>query len=328
MKNKQLTIVIAAYNIAGALSRAVDSLGVCLNNDAVEILIINDGSTDGTQQIADQLSAKYTNLTNYHKSNGGLSSARNFGNQLATAAYITFMDGDDYLLPDAASSLMAALTRFKPDMLCFGYAKVAEGGTQLSTHVLHRAGHAIDALTNDELVDAILTRDDEPVAGYLPTKIIRHALISNLAFRDMQYEDMPFVFELMARHQLDTIYINQVLYAYVQRPESITHAYTVQSVTDKLTGLELVQQSLTKMTTDGKRLSANWRRSLISVLWLASVNRRSLRSGRVARQILTEYKRFELLDKGRTFPTRYLKMKTLFYYWNSRWIARKETDNG
>ena len=95
----KISVIIPVYNVEKYISRCLDSI---LNQSYknVEIIIINDGSTDKSGLICDEYSKRYDNIRVFHKENGGVSSARNLGITVAKGEYITFADPDDFLNKD------------------------------------------------------------------------------------------------------------------------------------------------------------------------------------------------------------------------------------
>lgn len=103
-----LSIIIPIYNVADSLRRCVDSVLAQRISDC-ELLLVDDGSTDESGRIADEYAAKYANIRCFHKPNGGLSDARNFGLQHAVGRYVTFVDSDDEVAIDTYASLLQML---------------------------------------------------------------------------------------------------------------------------------------------------------------------------------------------------------------------------
>ena len=104
----KFSIVTAVYNVAPYLSEAIDSI---LSQDigfleSVELILVDDGSTDASGAICDEYQHKYPeNIVVIHKPNGGVASARNAGIAVARGRYVNFMDSDDKLTPDTLSSV-------------------------------------------------------------------------------------------------------------------------------------------------------------------------------------------------------------------------------
>lgn len=102
---KKLSIVVPVYNVENYLRKCIDSL-VAITNIEYEIFLIDDGSTDKSGQICDEFAQQYADkITVIHKENGGVSSARNKGIELATGEWIYFCDADDWIESDLFSDL-------------------------------------------------------------------------------------------------------------------------------------------------------------------------------------------------------------------------------
>ena len=91
-----ISVIIPVYNVEDYLHYAIESLEKQTYKN-FEIILVNDGSTDDSGKLCDEYSEKYSNVRVFHKENGGLSDARNFGVQQAKGEFITFLDPDDYL---------------------------------------------------------------------------------------------------------------------------------------------------------------------------------------------------------------------------------------
>lgn len=323
MKNKLLSVIIPAYNISGFLKNAIISLDGMLDNIKVEILIINDGSTDNTLQIANELAQKFENVSVYDKENGGLSDTRNYGSKLAIGKYIYFFDGDDYL-NEESRLILPTLELKSPDILCFGYAKVDENHNVITKHLLNYNDEVEqELLTFKKVIQIIVGRDDEPIAGYLPTKIIKRSLIKDQKFLKMNYEDLPFIFKLAEKEQFNVLYLNQIIYNYVQRNQSITHSVSEQNLLDKLYSLELVKNSLNRITNSSEIINLNKRRSLIAILWVSSLNRQiqSTQVAKVAYKQLKELTNWAILERHSKL---YLRLKVIYYLFKNSSLRRKE----
>ena len=125
-----ITVIIPVYNIMEYLPRCVHSVtGQTYQN--LEILLVDDGSTDGTADLCDQLAAKDSRIRTYHKKNGGSSSARNMGLRLMKGDYVGFVDSDDYIEPDAYEKLMQGILRTGAAIAQMGRDEIDEQGNLL-----------------------------------------------------------------------------------------------------------------------------------------------------------------------------------------------------
>lgn len=101
----ELSIIIPVYNTEKTLEKCVESV-ISQSYVNWEIILVDDGSTDGCPRICDKLAEDYIRIKVIHKNNGGLSSARNAGLDIAKGEYITFLDSDDEYAPDMLFTLM------------------------------------------------------------------------------------------------------------------------------------------------------------------------------------------------------------------------------
>lgn len=318
-----LTIVVPAFNIAQYIERSVISLGSALNNERVEILLINDGSTDDTLKNCLKLEQVYDNIEVISKTNGGLSDTRNVGNLRASGEYIYFFDGDDFFSDGTFNSLMESLDNLRPDLLCFGYSKVDDHDSVLSKHLLMQddEGKTFE-LSFKKLVETIVGREDEPVAGYAWNKIFKHELIEEQKFHSINYEDMPFLFKVFEKKRISAVYLNQNIYNYVQRQSSITHSINEKNLADKLKSLDMVEHSLENLGVEEQIRKSNDQRSLIAILWVSSLNRR-LKSASIGRSAENQLKRLFWSVLRNSKINIYFKCKMLFYMMYNKMLILK-----
>jgi len=131
MKNLPLiTVIIPVYNIMEYLPRCVHSVTAQTYGN-LEILLIDDGSTDGTGELCDSLASEDVRIRTYHKQNGGSSSARNLGLKLAEGAYVGFVDSDDYVEPDMYEKLYQGMEATGAYIAQVGREEIDEQGKRL-----------------------------------------------------------------------------------------------------------------------------------------------------------------------------------------------------
>lgn len=139
--NVKLSIIVPIYNVAPYLRKCVDSL-LAQDISDYEIILVDDGSTDSSGAIADEISdafrlsplASRLQLRVIHQPNAGLSEARNTGTRAAKGEYIMFVDSDDYLQPNVLRTLMEQIERDNLDVLRFRYQNVKESGEAFVPH--------------------------------------------------------------------------------------------------------------------------------------------------------------------------------------------------
>lgn len=130
MGTKKISVIVPVYNSIDCLEKCVRSL--CAQTYAdLEIFLIDDGSTDGTAELVEELAKTDSRIRTHHKENGGASSARNAGIALATGEYLAFADSDDYLEPYVYEELLRALTEGNYPAAQISRDEVDEDGKRL-----------------------------------------------------------------------------------------------------------------------------------------------------------------------------------------------------
>ena len=114
------SVIIPVYNSEKTISKCLDSLLYQIPDD-VELLVINDGSTDKSGEICSLYEAKYPAVHYYVKENGGVSTARNIGLDNAVGEYILFVDSDDFVEPQYWQAINSFINQYQPDMVQWGF---------------------------------------------------------------------------------------------------------------------------------------------------------------------------------------------------------------
>ena len=102
---KKISVIFPVYNVENDIKEALNSLLNQTIVDDIEVIMVDDGSTDHSKYIVEEYAENYENFYAFHKENGGLSSARNYGMKQANGEYISFFDSDDLLAFDAYEKL-------------------------------------------------------------------------------------------------------------------------------------------------------------------------------------------------------------------------------
>ena len=132
-ENPLITVIIPIYNIMDCLERCVSS--VCAQTYRnLEILLVDDGSTDGTGALCDRLAERDGRIRVFHKENGGSSSARNLGLQKARGEYLGFVDSDDFIEPDMYERLMEHVKAGGYSIVQASRDEIDENGRELLLH--------------------------------------------------------------------------------------------------------------------------------------------------------------------------------------------------
>lgn len=114
------SVIIPAYNIRDYIGRCLDSVLAQTMTD-FEVIVIDDGSTDGTAEVLDAYAKENRQILVVHKENGGVSKARNMGIMLSQGKYLFFFDGDDFMEPETLEELVQEAVRQNADTVIYGY---------------------------------------------------------------------------------------------------------------------------------------------------------------------------------------------------------------
>ncbi|MDR0485368.1 MAG: glycosyltransferase, partial [Elusimicrobiota bacterium] len=118
----EISVIIPVYNVEAYLRRCLDSV-VNQTFKNLEIICVDDGTKDNSVSILEEYAARDGRIRIFHKENGGLSSARNYGLKYATAPYIAFLDSDDWLELDALEISYRTMRESGADLIVF-YAQI------------------------------------------------------------------------------------------------------------------------------------------------------------------------------------------------------------
>lgn len=125
----KLSVIVPVYNVESCIRRCLDSI-LAQTYQNLQIILVDDGSTDGSGEICDAYAAKDGRIQVIHKENGGIASARKAGVLHAVGEYTTNVDSDDWIEENAYEAMVSRLEEYHPDMLVFGYKKEHTGFTE------------------------------------------------------------------------------------------------------------------------------------------------------------------------------------------------------
>ena len=215
----RISVIIPVYNAASSLDRCLCSV-LDQTCTSFEVILVDDGSTDGSSAICDRYAEEDSRIVVIHKENGGVSSARNAGIEAATGDYIMFLDADDVLSPDA----LELLSGKDADMAMGGFRKVVAGKT---TYVrvpkydkVYKGAGQIGSFLDDNI-----GKNDCFMLNSSCFKLYRRAVIIEHGLRfdeGLRYgEDKMFVFNFLC-HVTSVATVNTIVYDYVMVEDSLS----------------------------------------------------------------------------------------------------------
>ncbi len=230
----KISVIIPAYNIKDCLSHSIDSVLRQRTDSEIEVVIVDDGSTDGTAQECDN----YSNIPNVkivHKQNGGLSSARNAGIEASSGDWLMFLDGDDYLATGALAHLSQLIEQLeKPvDFIQFRYCEVYD-----YQHISIKCPVSYEIIADKyEIFRRKIALGG--IGASTCTKLINRQLLADLRFKEgILHEDEQFTARLIDNIKVGVLYTDAELYHYVMRQGSIIKSRFTKKKLDIISVLE------------------------------------------------------------------------------------------
>lgn len=232
---KRLSIIVPLYNSEKYLPKCLDSLlHQDIPHDKYEIILVNDGSPDGSKQLAEQYAAQFSNIIVLSQPNKGTSGARNTGIRQATGQYLYFVDPDDYVLENSLSVLLDRMDRDRLDVLRFGYREVDEQYQPTKS-----CKHPEQPDYSPEIMDGCTFMAKRlGVACYVWTYIFKTSLIkdNDIFFLEGDYfDDTPWLPRIFQKAQrVDSI--EYYRHFYLIRGNSLVQANNPRSIQKKIDG--------------------------------------------------------------------------------------------
>ena len=216
----EISIIVPIYNSAGYVQNCLDSIIHQTYTDW-QLILVDDGSTDGAAEICDEYAAKDKRISVIHQENKGVSAARNIGIDKAVGRYIMFLDGDDMLNISTLEKLMAIRESTDSDIVTFQLKKVY--GSSIDDAYEKLENIDFEVKTQQETI--LRKLDDDfisAVASLYDSSIIKK---NNVKFDETLYycEDALFYFSCVL-HAQKIAFTDAALYLYVQNEQSAVHS--------------------------------------------------------------------------------------------------------
>ncbi|MDO5139724.1 MAG: glycosyltransferase family 2 protein, partial [Oscillospiraceae bacterium] len=217
----RISVIVPVYKVEKYLCQCLDGI---LNQtyQNLEVILVDDGSPDRCPQICDEYAAKDSRVIVIHKTNGGLSDARNYGVEAATGEYGIFIDSDDYWYDQGALDyLVTRIEKSKPDILSFPYLYDDEGSGRKSVKLGNNCNMPLLLSSKEEQLEFLILRGLYIASAC--NKMIKIQLLKNNPFeRGKVAEDILWCAKLLCEAE-SFDYVNYCFYCYRQIIDSISH---------------------------------------------------------------------------------------------------------
>ena len=222
------SVIIPVYNVKEYLSDCIDSVLAQSISD-YEVILVNDGSTDGSGELCDQYAEKYPQIHTVHQQNQGVSVARNTGLEKATGEYVLFLDSDDWWEPNLLE-LLNPVTEKAPDLVEFGYKTINADGQMVCTYPNLLA----EGARGSEHLQHLFQNNTMPIGSSCASAYRRQFMLDcKLRFPvGVRYgEDLKFRIGIL-EHATCVYSLRNVPYCYRMRQTSVTHNLSIQNFSD------------------------------------------------------------------------------------------------
>lgn len=222
MIRNMISVIIPVYNVEGYLEECLESI---LNQTykKLEIILVDDGSTDNSGRICDKYKKLDERVIVIHKINGGLSSARNCGLQIAKGEFIAFVDSDDYIDLHTYEETLGCMLKYNCDIVEFRIC-----GRDIDSN------EKVIEMDKDEVMYKHISSDFEYPNVAVWNKLYKENVIRNLRFPEGKIHE-DYMFQCVAlKNCKKYIFLNQSFYYYRIRENSITHTNFSVKDFDKL----------------------------------------------------------------------------------------------
>ena len=310
-----ISVIVPVYNVDNYLRKCIDSLIVQTLKD-IEIILVNDGSTDKSIDICEEYKLKDNRIKVIHKENGGLSDARNKGIDIAKGKYISFVDSDDWINPQMLEKLYILASKYEADIVQGDYIKAYDEDiivNNMSENIIkYNAEQILDELYSGNYTKNIVVWN----------KIYKRELFNDIRFpKGKLHEDEFTTYKILHKANL-IIDSNIPIYYYRQREGSIMNSDFNIKRLDLLEALKerkeyFIQNGLGKLSckTEAKLCS------LIKIFYIkihsSNINDKSYLFKRLNREIRENYLNFiknkEISTKGKLTLTLATLNNKLFY---------------
>lgn len=215
MKLKKISFIIPVFNTEEYVKKCIESV-IDQTYKNIEIIVIDDGSTDNSLKICNEIGMKDNRIKIYHKENGGLSSARNYGIKKASGDYLYFLDSDDYIPLDSAEVLINISEKYNSDIVIGNYQKVYENQKAVTKE---DNISEIKEFNKYEAVKNMFYEIDFSTGAMM--KLFKKELFNKIEFPlGKKYEDLATIYKVFFKAKRIT-YTNKIVYYYLIRKSSI-----------------------------------------------------------------------------------------------------------
>lgn len=213
-----VSIIVPVYNVETYVGKCLESL-MAQTYKNIEILVIDDGSTDNSGIICDRYMKKNEKIRVIHQSNAGLSAARNIGLDYCRGDFIMFVDSDDFVHPEMCEILIDNIERYDGDICLAKFQRIGEGKAVKEYYIDEQ--YSVEVFSKKQIFEKLL---DANFGVYVATawgKLYRRKLFTNLRYEVGRLHEDEFIIHKILDKVDKAVCLDVKLYYYLQRSDSI-----------------------------------------------------------------------------------------------------------
>lgn len=313
---KTISVIIPIYNSEKCIERCIKS--VCEQTyENLEIICIDDGSSDSAGKILDECAARDNRITARHQPNHGESYARNEGLKLANGEYIAFVDCDDWIEPTMYEELMEYAEKYDLDMVASSWYKDDDSS---SIAIKNQLEVDTGVFGRDDLLEYIYKRDYYRGFAYMWNKLYRRKMLEDNLGEKLRFDeqfrlggDVLFLAQAALRTKC-AMYIDKSFYHYYQRPESGCHTKDLSKMREWIKAYEIIIKLMeqnhvsTETINYIKRFMAYHSSNAAEM----AIEQENIMYKKEFQDIMKQYKK-EYIDLNIMFPDRVKRYERLLY---------------
>ena len=323
-KNYKISVIVPIYNNAKYLKKCIDSI-IYQTYKNLEIILVNDGSTDSSGKIADEYQKKDNRIKVIHQKNAGVSIARNVGLKNATGNFIGFVDSDDWIEKNMFEMLLESIIKYNVDISICNLSFENENGIIIKSY-----DEKEGILSYEEYIKNIYY--SPCIQGYTCNKLYKTSLIkeNNIQFDKTIFvlEDDLFNFEILYKNkkQVKSFFLNQKLYHYIDHNTNVSKSNFNLKKLSYLVVRDKEINYLKKMNIDVNYLKVDYCASFIRANILMKKNK--IKKPEIYYDLLKKFKIYKkeikLKDLDSKIKIKFLVIKYFNWIYNLKILFCKE----
>lgn len=313
-QNIVLSVIVPVYNVEVYLNQCIDSL-INQTFKGFEIVLVDDGSTDNSGSICDEFAEKYDNIFAFHKQNGGLSSARNYGIERANGEYLAFIDSDDFVEHNMFEHLVGNALKYNADISMCNFFSYFNDSKRISREIPEKE-------TTVYRGKKVLLRLYHEFAAW--NKIYKRNLFDDIKYPEGKlYEDARTTYRLAAK--CDCAVLSPLcLYNYRQRSSGIMGTFSTVNFLDRIKVWNEIFEFVKPRFPDEELTKISVRKTrLILELLMSILSKKQLKPNKeVISTLVCDLDKYILFKSDFNIKE---KLTALFFiFYNALFIPKKE----